>query len=158
MTRKATTLWALLFALRLSAASCSVSPDGPAFGAYDPFVGGSVTTTGTITLRCTTARPVQEQIKPVIRLSAGSSNDYARRTLRNGSAPGGVLYYNLYTGSDYAMIWGDGSGGSSVVSDRFFAQALSPVTRTYTIYGRIPAAQDPAVGSYTDTIIVTVEY
>jgi spore coat protein U-like protein len=158
MSGKAYAVWGILAALRLSAASCSVSPDGPDFGAYDPFDGGSVTTTGTITLRCTTARPAQEQIRPVIRLSTGSSNDYARRTLRNRSVPGSVLYYNLYTGSDYAQVWGDGSGGSSIVSDRFFTQALSPVTRTYTLYGRIPAAQDPDVGYYTDTVIVTVEY
>jgi spore coat protein U-like protein len=29
---------------------------------------------------------------------------------------------------------------------------------SYTVYGRIPAGQDAAAGTYLDTIVVTVNY
>jgi spore coat protein U-like protein len=69
----------------------------------------------------------------------------------------GTLNYNLYASAAYSNIWGDGSGATSVVSDSKFI-AVGTTTTDYTVYGRIPAGQDAAAGTYVDTIVVTLNY
>jgi spore coat protein U-like protein len=70
-----------------------------------------------------------------------------------------TLSYNIYWSTAYSQIMGDGTGGS-------FAGSAGPFTvtaggsnyATGTMYGAIPAAQDAAVGSYSDIITMTVTY
>jgi spore coat protein U-like protein len=62
------------------------------------------------------------------------------------------LNYNLYTDSAWTIVWGDGSGISSIQS------VAGNSTTTLNVYGQIPAGQDAAVGNYTDTIIATVTF
>jgi spore coat protein U-like protein len=97
--------------------------------------------TGTIQIDCNPRENIQ------VTLSKGSSSTYTTRTLKNGT---NALNYNLYRDSARTQIWGDGTGGSSIQSNN------NVRTRTYTTYGRAPAAQDASVGAYSDTIIVTV--
>lgn len=47
--------------------------------------------------------------------------------------------------------WGDGSPGTATVNG-------SGTTHTFTVYGRIPARQNAVVGSYSDTITVTITF
>jgi spore coat protein U-like protein len=65
------------------------------------------------------------------------------------------LSYNIYTTSGYSAIWGDGTGGTVTQS---FSALLSLGTVTYATYGRIPAGQYIAAGSYGDSITVTLMY
>jgi spore coat protein U-like protein len=67
------------------------------------------------------------------------------------------LQYNLFTDALHTIIWGDGSSGTSSVSDSYILNLLS-TTRNYTVYGQIPASQNVAVGAYTDSIIATVTF
>lgn len=52
-----------------------------------------------------------------------------------------------------STVWGNGTGGTlrytSVSSNR-------PIT--LTIFGRIPPGQDISTGTYSDTIVVTVDF
>lgn len=74
----------------------------------------------------------------------------------SGSNP---LSYNLYTNSSRTTIWGDGTGGTSIISRNFILGLLGSITLTNNVYGRLPAGQTTAaVGSYGDTITVTVNY
>jgi spore coat protein U-like protein len=51
------------------------------------------------------------------------------------------------------ICWGDGHvGGSSLMTAR-----KNKVT-TLNVYGQIPAGQDAAVGTYTDSIVATVTF
>ncbi len=56
-------------------------------------------------------------------------------------------------------MWGDGTGGSQLVSG---AQKLSngnpQRTSSFTVYGQVPAQQNAAVGSYAESLLVTVNY
>ena len=94
-------------------------------------------------------------VSVTVALSQGSSGSYAARTLRR--APSSVLQYNLYTNASRTTVWGNGSGGTGTMGDSMGAW-FQPNSRTFTIHGRVPAGQDPALGLHTDTITVTVTF
>jgi spore coat protein U-like protein len=123
------------------AAQCSLTAVGVAFGSYDVFSTQDTDVAGTITVSCQSASTYS------ISLSPGSGSLLARR-LTNGS---NLLAYNLFTDPQRLTIWGDGSQGTVTVNG-------SGTGASYTVYGRIPAAQNVYVGSYSDTIVVTVTY
>jgi len=85
----------------------------------------------------------------VVTLSTGQSNTYSSRVMRSG---GNSLNYNLYTSAVRTVVWGDGTGGSSVMT------AAKQSTTTLSVFGQIPAGQDATVGTYTDNIIVIVSF
>ncbi|MDD3651957.1 spore coat U domain-containing protein [Immundisolibacter sp.] len=137
------------------AASCPVSATGIGFGSYDPRSGTPTEATGTVTVTCQSAAP-PESGSYGIALGSGASGSYAGRAMM--AAGGAVLYYQLYTDASHTAVWGDGSGGSAVVSGGYSLSDGTPRAYGHTVYGRIPAGQWPAAGSYTDTITVTVTY
>jgi spore coat protein U-like protein len=127
---------------------CTFSTVGINFGNYNVFSAGALTATGTVTYRCLGVGG--EAI--TIDLSQGTAPSFNPRTmLRSGEA----LNYNLYLDAAATQIWGNGTGGS---------QRYGPLvpqnnrTTDVTIFGRIPAGQDVTVGSYTDTIIATINF
>jgi spore coat protein U-like protein len=63
-----------------------------------------------------------------------------------------LLNYNLYTSAARNVVWGDGTGGSNTMS------ATANGSTTLNIFGQIPASQDAAVGTYTDSITATVNF
>jgi len=122
-------------------AACTIfSAVGPAFGTYDTLSTAPLDAVGTIAYQCSPP-------KPTVQISTGSSGTYSARTMRSGAA---TLRYNLYLDAARTMIWGDGSAGT-------FTDSPNPgnVTRSIPIYGRVPANQDAASGSYSDTILVS---
>ncbi len=140
--RAAGVSWLLVAAAAVPArAACTITTTAVAFGTYDVFSATPEDATGTIQIDCNPRENIQ------VTLSKGSSSTYTTRTLKNGT---NALNYNLYRNSARTQIWGDGTGGSSIQSNN------NVRTRTYTTYGRAPAAQDASVGAYSDTIIVTV--
>ncbi|MBK5297737.1 MAG: spore coat protein U domain-containing protein [Vicinamibacteria bacterium] len=52
-------------------------------------------------------------------------------------------------------MWGDGTGGTTTYFENNPPNNKDVVL---TVYGRITAGQDVGVGSYTDTVVVTLEY
>jgi spore coat protein U-like protein len=125
--------------------SCSVSATGVAFGAYDVLASSPADSSGTISILCNRNRSV------TVTMSAGSSGSYSSRTLRKGAD---ALNYNLFLDAARTQIWGNNSGGSGQLDLTVARNATS----TVPVYGRIPARQNAAIGSYNDSIIVTVIY
>jgi spore coat protein U-like protein len=135
-----------------SAASCLASATPVAFGLYNPTQ--DALGAGVVTVTCSTLLGGPASAAYSIAMTAGAGS-YAARTLLSGS---NKLVYNIYTDPGLVAIWGDGSGGSMVVSDSVQASALG-VSKTYTAYGRVFAAQsNAAAGLYSDTVIVTISY
>lgn len=120
-------------------AACTVSSTGIGFGTYDVFSALNDDITGTVTIRC---RPVAAY---ALSLSPGSGS-YASRAMTSGLY---TLNYNLFLDPTRLTIWGDGSAGTGTVSGN---------ARDATHNGRIPALQNAQVGSYTDTIIITITF
>lgn len=155
---------ARLFALCLGAAgtaqaavTCTVSATGPAFGIYNPLQATPTYANGSITATCTKISGMNaETVNLVSSYSTGSSGTYAMRTMRSGV---NVLNYNLYFDAGYTRIRGNGTGGSQTGGASFTLTRTNPTSSTTSvIYGRVPASQDVAPGSYADTIVVTVTY
>ncbi len=131
------------------ALNCSFnSVTGVNFGTYDVFNSSPTKATGSITYQCKKVGGIQLM---VMDLSTGSSGTFTNRTLRTGS---NVLNYNLYPDAANSQVWGDGTGTT-------YQYSIDPVDQkvyTLTVYGTIPAGQDVGVGSYTDTITVTMNF
>jgi spore coat protein U-like protein len=132
--------------------TCTASAVGVAFGNYTPAQATPLDANGSVTVNCGSAF-VFGASPVTIALNAGASGGtFAARRMTSGV---NFLTYNLYTNGSYSAVWGDGSAGTSTVSGtlNFGSQIF-----TATIFGRIPALQDPVPGSYIDTITVTVNY
>jgi spore coat protein U-like protein len=129
-----------------ASAACSVGNSSLVFGSLNTLTDNTVDSTGTITVTCDASTPY------TIALSPGSSGTYSPRRMASG---GNTLDYNLYADAGYSQIWGDGTGGSSTV-----AGSVLLGSRDHTVYGRIPLStqRGAMVGSYSDSITVTVTY
>lgn len=143
-TRSAGLLLAVCLALPVcarAATTCTLTITNVAFAAYDVFTKTKTNSTGKVKVKCSASASY------TISLSAGSGT-FTSRVMKNGSYQ---LDYNLYTNTTHTTIWGDGTSGTSTVS-------ATGTGATYTVYGQIPALQNVRVGSYSDTITVTVTY
>ena len=150
---------ALLLAGRAQAsADCNVTAGGVAFGVYDQIVTTSDDSTGTITVTCVNTGPANTTVNYSVALSTGASGAYSQRYMRAGTPR---LNYNLYRDAARTLIWGNGSGGTSLITGTL---AVGPgvgngtKSATYTVYGRTPALQDAAPGSYADAITLTLTF
>lgn len=87
-----------------------------------------------------------------ISLSAGGSgNMLSRRMQRVGGTD--LVAYQLYTSAARSVIWGDGTGGTSMVSGTGTGLAQS-----VGVYGVVPVQATPQPGTYSDTIIATITF
>lgn len=155
--RHASSRFALAIALMIAApawaANCGVSAVALPFGNYTPLGLGHDDVNGDISVTCDGIPG--EVVSYTVMLSTGSSGSFSMRRMRFGAAS--FLSYNLYTGVARTVVWGDGTGGSSVVADS--ARLLTRrVTRSYPVFGRAFAGQNVPVGIYTDTIVVTLNF
>jgi spore coat protein U-like protein len=123
------------------AATCSLSVVGLSFGDYDVFSALPLEITGSVMVTC------DETTSYTVSLSTGAGA-YTARAMSGTSE---ALAYNLYLDPGRITVWGDGSAGTSIISD-------TAPGGTYTVYGRIPAGQNAFFGNYMDSIIVTLTY
>jgi spore coat protein U-like protein len=133
--------------------SCSVSATALSFGLYDPSSATARDSTGTVTVTCTVTLLGVSASWDIL-FSTGSSGSFTPRRLFSG---GDSMQYNLYSNAGRTQVWGDATGGTAKVSDSQFL-LIGTNQYSYTAYGRIPALQDLAPGTYTDTITVTLNY
>ncbi|MBN1335190.1 MAG: spore coat protein U domain-containing protein [Deltaproteobacteria bacterium] len=142
-------LLSALLPARALALSCMVSVATPvSFGTYEVTSPTDLDTAGEILIHC---KGVAEADTITVDLSTGSSGTYTPRELAGG---GDVLEYNLYLDSMYTIVWGDGSG----VTECYGPAKPEDGDTTLYVFGRVPAGQAVAAGSYDDTIVVTVNF
>jgi spore coat protein U-like protein len=147
-------LAAVLLALTLGtaavarAASCSFMSVSPMnFGPYDVFNPSPTDSVSNISYSCNGGATL------TIGLSAGATGTFGqRRLVRAGTF---TMNYNLYMDAGHTAIWGDGTGGSMVSGPTMPADGVVVMV---PIFGRIPAGQDVGLGTYTDTITVTLNF
>jgi len=134
------------------AQGCSTSATAAAFGTYQPLAGTTATTTSTVTVTCTAL--VSLLISYTVQLNAGGSGSFSTRKM---AGPSWNLNYQLYMDAGYTQVWGDGTSGTSYVTDGYLL-GVGSVTKNYTAYGRVPASQSVGPGAYTDSITVLLTY
>jgi spore coat protein U-like protein len=126
-------------------ARCTVSATDLNFGTAG-ILGAAVDATNTISVSCTRDAPYQ------IGLGVGLNDGGLGIGARKMKAGSGTIGYQLYRDAGRSMVWGnsldvDTKGGSGTGG-----------TDNHTVYGRVPAQTTPAPGTYSDTVVVTVEY
>lgn len=122
-------------------ATPSVNAQGLNFGNYDPFDRSSLDGAGNLSINC------DKDIAYTISLNGGQGRLNERRMTAGAYS----LEYNLYTDASRTLVWGDGTGTSSTVSG-------SGTVSSLPIYGRIPAGQNGHVGSYSDTVVLSIDF
>jgi spore coat protein U-like protein len=129
--------------------NCSVLSSNLAFGNYTPG-GGNIDSTSTVTVKCTKNTPY------TVALDKGTTTGgtIAQRLMVNGA---NTLQYNLFTDTTRTTLWGDGTTGTAAAG----TGAGFATTTALTVYGRLPdnaTNQNAAIGTYADTVTVTVTY
>lgn len=126
------------------AAKCTIAaPNTLAFGDYDPLVdhaSSSLDSSATLSVACTKGAP-----DVWVGLGTGSNN----RQMSNGSD---LLQYELYADAGRSSVWGDSSATGVSYS------AASKAPQALTVYGRVPAGQDVGAGSYSDSVVATINF
>ena len=127
--------------------TCSVSAEALSFGGAIPNpINSNVDAQSNITATCSSGAAY------TVALSAGNGAGatFAQRRLTSGP---NTLNYSLYTDASRSIVWGDGTGGSSV-----FNGSGSGAAQAIPVYGRIPSPQSVPTGAYSDTIVVTLTF
>jgi len=129
--------------------NCTISTAAVGFPAYDPIVAHAAapddSTSGSVTITCTKGSAA------TIGLGLGANVSGSQMRMLNGAA--NYLNYALYQDAGHVTLWG--TSGSGLLSP---VAAPSKAPRTFTVYGRIPAGQDLPSGTYTDTVVATVNF
>jgi spore coat protein U-like protein len=151
LRRRSIALWLpllMLPTLSWAVPTCTIDSVVPvSFGGYDVFSPTATDGTGSVTYTCSGAGGADVV---AIELSTGGGNSFSPRALAAGI---NMLDYNLYLDASRSSVWGDTTGGTSRYS---LTGTANNDTLVITIYGRIPAQQNAKVGSYSDTVTVTV--
>jgi spore coat protein U-like protein len=128
--------------------NCTISTAALAFGAYDPVVANASTNldgTGAVIVACTKGSTAT--------IGLGLGGNASGSTRRMGDGASNFLTYELYQDSGHTTVWGD--AGAGLLSP---AAAPSKAARNFTVYGRVTSNQDVAAGSYSDTVVATVNF
>lgn len=122
--------------------SCTVSADPINFGTHSALT-SNIDANGRVTINCTTGLPY------TISLNGGLSN--AAPTQRRMTHGSDAVIYGLYSDSARTIPWGS-AAGQTVSSTGNGASQNAPV------YGRVAAQTTPFTGTYSDTVVVTINY
>jgi spore coat protein U-like protein len=134
-------------------ANCTITATGITF-TYDPISANAATAataTGTVTIACTKGSG------PSIGLSAGNNAGAVAgvtRAMANGTNRLGYELYQPAAAPGNGGVWTDIGGANPLNA----GVSPSKAARSFTVTGSVPAAQDVAVGSYSDTITATVNF
>lgn len=134
---------AMLCSLSSPAWACTVSASPFQFGVVDPLIVAETNSTSSVSVSCPSVTSY------TIALSTGAGT-FAEREMQSGAYS---LIYNLYADAARTMIWGDGTGISTVVSG-----SASTAGTTHTIYGKLPHQPTAVPGVYSDSIVVTLSF
>ena len=128
---------------------------GLAFGVYDSITvvpNDSMTTVSALCARVGGPRFVTITVQ--VGQGANGSSVNARR-MASTSVAGEYLNYGIFRDTGRSAVWGF-STGVDTLSQTLSIDNNDRATATIPIYGRIPAQQDVAVGSYRDSVTVTI--
>ncbi len=123
--------------------SCNVSANNLNFGTFGD-LNAAISQQTSLSVQCSNGIPY------VIALNGGLSNatNPAQRKMTLGAK---AISYGLYRDSAHANPWGSTTGTTASGTGTALAQSLP-------VYGFVPAQTTPPIGTYSDTIVVSVQY
>ncbi len=132
---------------------CNVVSNGTLnFGTYDPVVTNNtvdLTPAGTtFKVQCTQGTSATITMGQGANADTGSSDAAPKRRLNSSS---NYLNYQLFSDSSRNTQWNN-TAGTGV------SQTMDGTATDFTVWGTIPAGQNSPMGTYTDTVTITVTY
>ena len=125
--------------------ACTVDAQDMAFGAQSDLSAG-LNSSADVTVDCTNQGAIN------VAFSAGSSGDFANRTMQGPS--GATIDYQLYDAASGGQVLGDGTNRTAT----FSGTSTGTTVDTFTVYGVVPAQGAKPVGNYSDSITATLTY
>ena len=128
--------------------NCTITTAPVAFGNYDPVAANATAPldgVGTVTVTCTKGAPAK------VGLGVGNNSQGTTRRMNGGTDA--YLTYELYKDTGRATVWGD-----TIDTALDVPAAPNRNPRNFSVYGRVPQAQDATVGAYADTVVATVNF
>ncbi|TNC71320.1 Csu type fimbrial protein [Rubellimicrobium roseum] len=125
--------------------SCTVSVGAMAFGSIPGAITSPINAQASLSVTCTNAVPYR------IALGQGlgpSVTNPRERQMRNGAS---ALTYGLYKDSGRSSPWG-WAGADEMAATGTGLQQL------YSVFGQIEAGQSGQIGTYADSVVVTITY
>lgn len=138
----------------LSQSRCSITGLSINFGSYNVFLPTPTDSTSTFTLNCEDVPWADLKLGP----SSTSGTFNPRRMKRSGGSD--FLDYNIFIDAGRTVIFGDGTGGTQTlrVHKPPGTPAKAPWSSQINIFARIPPGQDVPIGTYSDSLTITVEW
>jgi spore coat protein U-like protein len=132
------------------ASTCTISQASAlTFTGYDRASTSDLAGTGSMTIACTNGgTPLTVSFSTGANSSACDTYDSGTNTRCMSDGGSGLLQYDVYTAANHTTLFG--RTGASTTSQTS--------TGTLTIYGLIPKNQNAPVGSYSDTLVATINY
>jgi spore coat protein U-like protein len=146
-------LFLLILKVEIAISGCTINTSPIRFGNYDPFLSTPSDTAGTITINCTS-----DVVKAILTLSQSSTSGSFNPRQMKCSGRTDLLNYNIYTDIARTIIFGNGTGGTGDIGLKRPTGPPAPWSQMIDIYGRIPPGQNVSVGSYSDTITLTINW
>lgn len=140
----------LFISVESHAFNCTITTTPVNFGVYDVFATLPLDSTGSISVSC--KNPDRKPLPITVTISQGNGGSFSPRQML--SSLGDRLNYYLFSDSSRTAIWGDGTGGSSVVTSLVSKDAIFDAI----VYSRVPAGQNVSAGIYSDTLTATVNW
>jgi spore coat protein U-like protein len=131
-------------------ANCLITANALNLGNYDPVganAAAAATATTTLSVSCTSGAAATVTLGQGDNVGAASTDADPNRRLTDGT---NFLNYGLFTDVGLSDEWGNTVGTGVAHTGTGSAVAL-------TVYGSIPAAQNVPAGTYTDTVVATIE-
>ncbi len=129
--------------------NCTVSASSVAFGNVNVISTNAATGTGGITVKCTNGTSWSATAS----VGNGPGASVTTRRMRHDADSTKTLNYVLYTDAARTTLWGDGTSGAAI------STVGTGSEQARTIYASVPTGQnDAALGSYSDSVTVTVTY
>jgi len=128
--------------------NCTITTAPVAFGNYDSVVSNATAPldgTGTVIVTCPKGAVAK------VGLNQGGNAQGATRRMAGSAAE--YLTYELYKDAGHAAVWGNTAADALDIP-----AAVNQNPQSFPVYGRVAAAQSAAVGTYTDTVVATVNF
>ncbi len=129
---------------------CTINVSGISFPSLAQ--GGVSDASGSISVTCPLSMAYN------VTMNSGLNYDSAsgRRRMNNGA--GQLLTYNLYRNSGFSQIWGDSGFQNTIPNGTPLPGTGTGAPQTVTVFGHVHANQTVPNGTYTDDVLVTVNF
>lgn len=125
-------------------------------GVYDVFNASPMDSSATFIVTCTRDGGPPSTVVTVGLGPSVTTGSVVNRATKHAFRPD-LLAYNLFRDAGRSLVWGE-TAGINTLSQGITVPNKASRTVTFTIFGRVPARQDVSVGSYSDRLVVTVNF